>query len=391
MPSQTSTGNEKNIAEELPTVTQQPIGEVGGSNWDVIVIGAGPSGGAAAAYLASHGIGVLLVDRTRFPREKVCGDALVPEAMKALQRIGLAEEVRTHSISLPGYTLVSPSGSSVNLNSEVTLLERRLLDSLISGKAVANGAVFVQAQFQSAQTLPAGDVECTLDSKTFRCRVLIFALGADLSSLRALGLSPKFNKPEGVAIRRYYRSTVGPDRPYFFLREEFLPGYAWIFPMGNNYYNVGCGRFLTRNKQFDTSLASAFDKFLQEDSVARELVTHAEEPTPMRGASLRCGMPTTEYARRDRMLLVGEAIGTTIPGWGEGISKAMETGLLAAEVTLSAFQKKDFTKLQDYPKRLKSEIKREIAKHTRVTYFFNRRWTANLLVALAKRMPGKLF
>jgi geranylgeranyl reductase family protein len=386
---ETQPTTEESLTAKLPAVAQQSLATVTDLIWDVIVVGAGPAGGATAAFLASHGLKVLMVDRAKFPREKVCGDALVPEAMEALQRIGLAEKVRAYSITLPGYTLVSPSGASVDLESKVTLLQRRALDALIAGKAVANGAVFAQAQFQSATPRPDGDMECTLDNKTFHCRVLIIAPGADLSSLRTVGITPQFNKPEGVAIRRYYHSAGGPDRPYFFLREAFLPGYAWIFPLGDNYFNVGCGRFLTANKKFDTSLASAFDTFLKEDPVAKQLVARADETTPLRGASLRCGMPTTEYAHKDRVLLVGEGIGTTIPGWGEGVSKAMETGLLAAEVTLAAFRANDFSKLQEYPKRLASEIKREIDKHTRVTYMFNRRWTANLLVTLAKILPGK--
>jgi menaquinone-9 beta-reductase len=250
---------------------------------------------------------------------------------------------------------------------------------------VANGAVFAQAQFHAAHPRPGGDMECTLDNQKLHCRVLIVAPGADLSSLRALGMSPGVNKPEGVAIRRYYRSSGGPDRPLFFLREAFLPGYAWIFPLRDRCYNVGCGRFLATARRPGTSLASAFDMFLREDPVARELVSRAQESTPLRGAVLRCGMPTINYARRDRVLLVGEALGTTIPGWGEGISKAMETGLLAAEVTLAAFQNSDFTKLEDYPRRLAAEIKPAFARHAWVTSFFSRRWTANLLVALARR------
>lgn len=377
------------MAKELPAIAQRPIAEVTRPTWDVIVVGAGPAGGAAAAELASQGLHVLLVDRAKFPREKVCGDGLVPEAMEALARLGIAEEIRSHGFSMPGYVLVSPSGSSVQLDSEVVVLQRRALDALISANAIARGAVFAQAEFESVSPCGDGDLLCTLGDKSFRCRVLIAAPGADLSSFRSLGLSPRFNKPEGVAIRRYYRSSRGPDRPYFFLREAFLPGYAWIFPLGDNYYNVGCGRFLSANKKFDTSLSAAFDEFLREDPVAKELVAATQETTPLRGASLRCGMPTTEYAQHDRVLLVGEAIGTTIPGWGEGVSKAMETGLLAAEVTAAAFKANDFSRLKEYRERLAREIKPEISKHSRVTNFFNRAWTANFLVGLARVMPKR--
>jgi flavin-dependent dehydrogenase len=281
------TTGENSFAAKLPMVAQRPLGDVTDLAWDVIVVGAGPAGGATAAKLAAHGLKVLIVDRDKFPREKICGDGLVPEAMEALQRIGLEKEIRSHSIMLPGYTLVGPSGSSVNVNTEITMLERRELDALIAAKAVGNGAVFAQAQFHSMQTRANGNLECTLDSKTFQCRVLIVATGADLSSIRTLGLSPRINKPEGVAIRRYYRSSTGPETPVFFLRKDFLPGYAWIFPLGNNYYNVGGIRFATSARKFDASLASAFGTFLKEDRVASELVSCATETTPLRGASLR--------------------------------------------------------------------------------------------------------
>jgi flavin-dependent dehydrogenase len=277
----------------------------------------------------------------------------------------------------------------VSLDSPVTVLPRRTLDTLIAAKAVSYGATFAHGNFQGATSCNGGDVQCTLENQAFQCRILILAPGADLTSLRTIGITTPFQKPEGVAIRRYYRSSKGPDRACFFLKEPFLPGYAWIFPMGDNYYNVGCGRFLTTAKEFDTSLVSAFDTFLQEDPMAKELVANADETTPVRGSSLRCGMQGFGQAQHGRVLLVGEAIGTTIPGWGEGISKAMETGLLAAEVATAALQSNDFTKLRDYPRKLADDIKPKITRHTRVTHFFNRTWTANLLVALARSLPAR--
>src|SRR5258708_2342873 len=135
------------MTEESPTVAQSLIGDVSRSMWDAIVVGAGPAGGAAAALLASQGAAVLLVDRAKFPREKVCGDGLVPEAMDALRKIGLVEQVRACARTLPGYVLVGPSGSSAERDVEISMLPRRTLDALIAAKAVANGAVFAQARF----------------------------------------------------------------------------------------------------------------------------------------------------------------------------------------------------------------------------------------------------
>src|SRR5688572_14004920 len=177
------------MLQTLPSTPQAPIADIPQSDWDVIVIGAGPAGGAAAASLASNGFRVLLVDRAKFPREKVCGDALVPEAIAALDRIGLKETITAHSITLPGYTLVSPSGSAVDLKSPVTLLQRRALDALLSAKAVANGAVFAQGQFQKAESRADGSVDCALSDRQFHCKILIVAPGADLSSLRSMGFS----------------------------------------------------------------------------------------------------------------------------------------------------------------------------------------------------------
>jgi geranylgeranyl reductase family protein len=368
------------------SATQRPVAELSPSAWDVVVIGAGPAGGAAAAALAAGGVQVLLVDRLKFPREKVCGDGLVPESITALKRIGIDEDIRALGFNCPGYTLVSPSGAFVDLKSEVTVLPRRVLDNAIAAKSVENGAAFAQGDFKGVHIQSDGELECIVDDRRFRSRVLIVAPGADLGALATLGIKP--TKPEGVAIRQYFRASRGPNRPYFFLREDFLPGYAWIFPAGDDYYNVGCGRFLTTARKFNSSLVAAYDAFLKEDPVARDLVGSASEKTPIRGASLRCGMRSLEHAQKGRVLLAGEAIGTTISGWGEGVSKAMETGLLAAEVALSALRANDFALLENYRKRLDKEIKPDIDRHTRVTAFFNRAWTANLLVQVVRRIPG---
>jgi menaquinone-9 beta-reductase len=376
------------LTETLPPVAQQPIADLGRATCDVIVAGAGPAGGASAALLASQGLEVLLVDRARFPREKVCGDALVLEALEALQRIGLEAEVRSQAVRFPSYTLVSPQGAAVSFNNEISLLPRRKLDALIAGKAVADGATFAQGQLRSAQAASGGDMVCMIDDQELHCRVLVLAPGADLSLLQALGMSAS-PKPEEVAMRQYYRSRRGPDRPSFFLKEAFLPGYAWIFPMGQNCYNVGCIRFLSRADRPRPPLRSAFDDFLQSEPLAKELVSQAEEATPLRGGSLRCGMHAPAEARRGRILVAGEAIGSTIPGWGEGVSTALQTGLLAAEVTQEAFRESDFSRLAEYPRRLKSEVKRGFAKHARFTVFFNRPWTANLLINLARMAPAK--
>ena len=371
------------MLESPPSIDQQPIEAVSRSTWDVIVVGAGPAGGIAAHVLAGRGMRVLLVDRAQFPREKACGDALAPEAVQVLQKVNLAQSIQPWAFATPGYTMVSPAGSSADIACPMTLIRRRILDALVAGSAVANGAVFARAHLDKAALRNDG-VECAFGRSLHQCQALIVATGASHEILRSLGLAENA-QPDGIALRRYYRSSVGPERPCFFFRKEFLPGYAWIFPLGGQEYNVGCGRFSCPSKAGKAPLHRLFESFLQEEPMAQRLVCNSTSVSPVRGAILRCGVRGRPPPCCGRVLLVGEIIGTTVPGWGEGISLAMRTGLLAAEAVLAAEQEHDLGQLAEYARGVRQKIKPVTRRNQLFTLLFAQVWATNLFVALARR------
>ena len=142
-------------------------------------------------------------------------------------------------------------------------------------------------------------------------------------------------------MRCYVRSTAVVDRLVISYDRVIAPGYAWIFPLRNNEYNVGCGVFYRHGVRGDVNLRQMFERFVATFPEAREVMRAATAATPLKGAPLRCGLSSLGQSRVPRVLAIGETIGTTFPFTGEGIGKAMETGELAAEALGEAIASDD--------------------------------------------------
>ena len=158
--------------------------------WDVIVIGAGPAGSIAARRLASEGHAVLLLDQFGFPRDKVCGDALMPDAVTVLRRNGLYERVLRAGHLVRRGSIFSPSQIEVAVPGEYLTLRRSVLDSLLADGAVEDGAEFRQVSVSKVEPDPAGRevvVAAKGRSQLLRARVVIIATGASVSLLRETG------------------------------------------------------------------------------------------------------------------------------------------------------------------------------------------------------------
>ena len=333
-------------------MTSVPAGR-GDRDADVIVVGAGPAGATTACYLAQSGLDVLLLEKAVFPREKVCGDGLTPRAVRSLLALGVdtsaeAGWLRNRGLRIigGGMRLEIPWPDLASYPNYGLVRQRTDFDEMLARTAQKTGArllegTAVREPVQDATGRVIGVV--TKDDATLRAPLVIAADGNSTRLSLAVGIRKRDDRPMGVAVRRYYRSPRHDDdwlESWLELwdgepgRSRLLPGYGWIFGMGDGTSNVGLGILNT---------SSAFGNTDYKDLLARWLAaTPAEwgyrEPNatgPVRGSALPMGFNRQPHYAPG-MLLVGDAGGMVNPFNGEGIAYAMESGQLAAEVVVQA-------------------------------------------------------
>jgi geranylgeranyl reductase family protein len=348
--------------------------------WDAVIVGAGPAGAVCAAHLAEGGARVLLIDRARFPREKVCGDCLTPVAMACLARLGIDGEARAAGHTVRDVDVTSPSRIHLPLVGEFVTTRRRDLDAIVAERAARAGATLALGAVEEITTRPDGGVECSVAGAgaPIRARVGIVATGPELRLLEKLGMSDR-PRPSGLALRRYVRSRSGPTRLVVAYERALVPGYAWIFPMGGGEYNVGVSAFLRDGYGGRVNLRRAFDEFTSAHPVARRMMEGAADVTPLEGGILRCAMEGARPGGRGNVIAIGETIGTTLPYTGEGIAKAMGTGELAAEVAGEALATGDLSLLGRYAERIDAELRPRYSGYLRMERWISRPWLNDFL------------
>ena len=318
--------------------------------WDVAIVGAGPAGSTAATILARYGYSVLLIDKAHFPREKVCGDILLPDTMKVLERLGLGDRVKSIACSLGRLRGVSPSGIEFTVTGGYYSLKREQFDHILFTEASRAGVVCCQADVLTVT--PARDHQVSINlrnGESIYCEVGVIATGAEATMAKHAGLTSQC-KVNAVALRGYVRSSHEISEGILCYHREIIPGYAWIFPLGDSLYNVGCGVTLSASKQYN--LKQMYQTFSTEYPPARELLAHGEQLGHLGGAAIQFGLGGANDAVNGRILAIGETIGTTLPFTGEGIGAAMRSAELAAETIHAAFKWGDISKLATYPDRL---------------------------------------
>ena len=316
---------------------------------DVLVVGAGPAGSACARWLARQGASVLMVDQRRFPRDKVCGDGLVPDTLAALRRLDLLDAVRAASLPLQQARCVAPSRRAVAVPGELAVVPRRTFDEVLARGAVESGAVLVApARFEGP---------CVADGRVrgarlvhdglqreIRARWVVLATGAAVGPLAAAGVCRR-DTPSGVAVRQYVRHPALAeelDGMRFVWHGALRGGYGWIFPGPEGVCNIGVGilspahqgRVAGRDAP-RLQLRELFERFRRVDPLAERLLAEGERLGPLKGAPLRCSLAGADWSRPG-LLVAGEAAGSTYAFSGEGIGKAMECGIAAAESLLAA-------------------------------------------------------
>jgi menaquinone-9 beta-reductase len=312
---------------------------------DVLVVGAGPAGSACAQALATAGVDVLLVDQHDFPRDKVCGDGLIPDAHHAFARLGVLDEVMAAARRVAHVACIGPRGGRIDVPGRLAVLPRRELDDILCRSARRAGARWLApARFEAPHLDEAGRVcgaRLRVDGapRDVQARWLVLATGAVPQALIAAGVCER-RTPSGIALRGYVRNPAMSARITeleVVWHKRLKRGYGWIFPCPGGVFNIGVGLAHShakgrdgRETMQDVNLREMFADFCDLYAPARELMAGGERLGELKGAPLRCSLEGA-VVHRPGLLVTGEAAGSTYAFTGEGIGKAMETGLLAAE------------------------------------------------------------
>lgn len=369
------------------------------ARYDVVVIGAGPAGSAAACFLARAGVRVALLDKATFPRDKTCGDAISYRAMQVIEDMGALAAVRAVAQPVQRVRFIAPDGHPVvgtlpphSHYDSILVVPRLQLDALLKDCAVQAGAILLEGQPVDGYTAEAEGVAVhTAGGEQTHARLVLVATGASSALLRRQGILPR--QPQTMLAARGYahRLQADPHEILFNYDRMALPAYGWIFPLPQGRANVGAGFYRVgpfRRRMPATarqSLAEYLENPQVQAALGGQVALDEIKSYPLRVDFLHA--PKTA----PRTLILGEAAGLVNPLTGEGIDYALESGALAAEHAAAMLAADDFggARLSKYARALQARFSRDFRYHT---FFRDTLFTypalLNRVLALAGRDPA---
>ena len=301
---------------------------------DLLVVGAGPGGIAAALRAHERGLRVVVVDKATFPRDKTCGDGLTAGALRLLEQMGVDIPGMASCATVDETVLVSPNGQQVSLpmpkDGRYSVVVPRLdLDAALVAHARGRGIEIREGCALTGLTDAGGCVHAELDDGATIDAAFVVAADGHWSTVRRLR-EPDGERDLGTwhAFRQYFRG-VEDTRQWVLFERDLLPGYAWVFPLPGGRANVGFG-VLRAPGVTGKHLHQLWTDLLGRARMRGVLGDGAEPEDAHRAWPIPASFDPARLAD-GRVLYVGDAASVVDPMTGEGIAQALETGMLAAE------------------------------------------------------------
>ena len=326
---------------------------------DVVVVGAGPAGAAAAHALASAGIDVVVLERSRLPRDKTCGDGVAPHAVDIYREMGVAfDDFKGPARKTYGGLISGPDGRSFRAEPprgsdgarlESWIVPRMELDDHAARAARRAGAklregVTVTGLIRERGAVRGVEISDASGVSRIAAAVVIGADGAHSGVAKAVGLEENGPRHIGYALRGYYENVDGlrDDMEIHYYDRELLPGYGWIFPTGERSANVGVGVYFGELRRSGRKLRDILDDFVR----SAPAVAGRFRGARLSGRATGWPLPVSSARKRtvfDGVMLAGDAASLVDPLTGEGIYTALVSGRSAARAAMSALRDRDFS------------------------------------------------
>ena len=371
------------------------------NHYDVIIIGAGPSGSSAALYAHKMGLKTILLDKSVFPRDKICGDALSGKSVRYMKELGILDEIsKLKGASIKRITFGSPSHKQFDVNlsgsknkgkiKEGFVIPRKIFDNFLFNKAknitkTKEGFKVTDIIYDNKKII---GIEGTQDKKKQKLYASII-LGCDgPNSLisKKLGLYEEDEANMAIAVRCYYKGVKGlSDQIELHFVDEVLPGYFWIFPAGDGLANIGIGLSKKEAKKDKRKLTQILSDVIQSDYF-KDRFSEAEKMENPKGWSLPLGrISRPNYG--DGFMLLGDAAGLVDPFTGEGIGNAMASAKYAINVSNNAKLENNYSKdmFSKYHDLLWNDIGSELNTSAKLQDLANYRFLLNFVINKAAK------
>jgi len=370
--------------------------------YDIVIVGAGPSGAIATLYAKRAGLSVCLTDKQTFPRDKICGDALSGKAVTILRELDLFDaigdlpgaEIHTVTFGSPDNTRVDIDLTRSSNQDYMTgfVIRREILDNLLFTRAQQVADTTIEG-FTVRDVLKDGDTVCGVTGKTasgetrsIRGKVVFGADGFNSIVARKLDLYSHDPDHWIVALRCYYKGVKGlTDQIELHYVDEVIPGYFWIFPLEEDYANVGIGMLHEHIKREKIDLKVALANVMKSQAFSPRF----EDAEPME-EPVGWNLPAGSKHRKNHgngFMLLGDAAGLIDPFTGEGIGNAFYSAKFAVDAAKAAIHAGDVSEksLSAYDKTLWNEIGDELKVSSRLQKIGRSRTLLNLVIHKAER------